>query len=55
MSENMKDLHRLNRILDEIDHFQNEEEERQARKTQRMEDKYRHLQPDYSEEDIEYF
>ena len=48
-------LHRLDRLLDYLDHFQSEEEKEQARKGQRLADKYRHLQPDYTEEDTEYF
>ena len=48
-------LHRLNRILDLLDQFQSEEEMQQSRKGQRLTEKYRHLQPDFQEEDIEYF
>ena len=55
MSEDKSELHRLNRILDQLDHFQSEEEMQQARKGQRLTEKYRHLQPDYTEEDTEYF
>ena len=50
-----RELHKLNRILDHLDHFQSEEEEELARKQQRAIDKYKHLQPDYTEDDIEYF
>jgi len=55
MTEDKTDMHRLDRLLDYLDHFQSKEEEEQARKGQRLEEKYRHLQPDYTEEDIEYF
>jgi len=48
-------LHRLDRICDYLDHFQNEEELQQAKRRERLEEKYRHLQPDYTEDDIEYF
>lgn len=55
MAEDKVGLHRLDRILDSLDHFQSEEEKDQARKGQRLTEKFRHLQPDYTEEDIEYF
>ena len=48
-------LHSLDRLLDRLDHFQDEEEMLQARRGQRLEERFRHLQPDYSEDDIEYF
>ncbi len=48
-------MHRLDRVLDSLDHFENEEEEALARKGQRLTDKFRHLQPDYEEEETEFF
>jgi len=48
-------LHRLDRMLDHLDHFQSDEEREGERKNQRAVDRYRHLQPDYQEEDLEYF
>jgi len=47
--------HRLDKILDYYDHFQSEEEKEQAKNKQSLTEKYRHLQPDYQEDDIEYF
>jgi hypothetical protein len=55
MTEDKSNLHRIDRILDDLDHFQTDEERELARKQQRAIDKYKHLQPDYTEEDIEYF
>ena len=48
--------HSLDRLLDYYDQYQSDEEREQARKNQNKADKYKHLQPDFDDDEgLEYF